>query len=104
MDIALVHGVSHSKVFDSLWLVVDAINKEPELAILFPESHATQLELAGEFKKKIQAGFSNCMGAIDGILIWIHKPSKQDTMIMKCGPAKFFCSRKKIWVEHAGSL
>jgi hypothetical protein len=27
MDIALVHGVSHSEVFESLWLVVDAINQ-----------------------------------------------------------------------------
>jgi hypothetical protein len=104
MDIALVHGVSHSKVFDSLWLVVDTINQEPELSITFPESHAEQLQLADEFRRKISAGFSNCMGAIDGMLVWIHKPSKQDVKVMKCGEAKFFCGRKKIWFEYASRM
>jgi hypothetical protein len=68
LDIALVHGVSHSEVFESLWKVVDAINQHPELAITFPTSHQQQLALADDFRKKSSAGFSNCMGAIDGIL------------------------------------
>jgi hypothetical protein len=75
--------------------LVDAINKEPTLAIHFPNSHATQLQLANEFKNKSQAGFSNCMGVIDGLLIWIHKPTKQDTILTKCGETKFFCGSKK---------
>jgi DDE superfamily endonuclease len=95
MDIALVHGVSHSEVFDSIWKVIDAINVEPNLAIHFPEDHEEQLQLADDFKKKSQAGFSNCMGAIDGILIWIHKPTKADVKLTNCGAAKFFCGRKK---------
>jgi DDE superfamily endonuclease len=87
--------VSHSVFFESLWLVIDAINQHPELNITFPESQAQQLELADEFRHKSQAGFTNCMGAIDGILIWIHTPSKQDVRITKCGEAKFFCGQKK---------
>jgi hypothetical protein len=55
----------HGKVFESLWLVVDAINQQPELSITFPESHAEQLKLAEEFRLKSQAGFASCMGAID---------------------------------------
>jgi hypothetical protein len=72
MDIALVHGVSHSVVFECLWLVIDAINQHPELNITFPESHAEQLQLADDFRRKSQAGFTKCMRVVDGILIWIH--------------------------------
>jgi hypothetical protein len=81
MDITLVHGVPHSKVFNSLWQVIDAINIEPKLATQFPEDHQQLLQLANSFCRKSQAGFSNCMGAIDGILIWIHKPTKQDVKL-----------------------
>jgi hypothetical protein len=42
MDIALDHGVSHSEVFTSLWMVIDAINQEPDLAINFPVSNSKQ--------------------------------------------------------------
>jgi hypothetical protein len=45
LDIALVHGVSHSEVFESLWKVVDAINQHPELAITFPTSHQQKVAL-----------------------------------------------------------
>eukprot|EP00957_Ditylum_brightwellii_P205990 15346321-Ditylum_brightwellii.AAC.1 len=31
-----------------------------------------------EFKHKSKAGFGNCVGAIDGILIWTHWPSPED--------------------------
>jgi hypothetical protein len=74
MDIALVHGVSNAEVFDSIWLVVDAINQHPELSINFPVSHDEQLQLANDFHSKNQAGFTRFMGAIDGLLVWIHKP------------------------------
>jgi hypothetical protein len=73
MDIALVHGVSHAELFESLWLVVDAINQHPELSINFPESHDEQLQLSNDVHS--QAGFTRCMGAIDGLLVWINKPS-----------------------------
>jgi hypothetical protein len=52
MDIVLVHGVSHAKVFESLWLVVDAINQHPKLSINFPESHDKQMQLANDFCSK----------------------------------------------------
>jgi hypothetical protein len=90
MDIALVHGVSHSEVFDSLWKVVDAINQHPELAIKFPTSHHEQFELANQFRRKSTASFQHCMGPIDGLLISIHKPTKEDVKLTKCGEIKFF--------------
>jgi hypothetical protein len=32
-DIAIMHGVSHTAIFDSVWMVVDGINTCPELDI-----------------------------------------------------------------------
>jgi hypothetical protein len=37
MDIAMVHGVSHTIIFYCLWQVIDAINQTSELAIKFPD-------------------------------------------------------------------
>jgi hypothetical protein len=38
--------------------------------------------------------FSNCAGAIDGLLIWILKPLEEDAAEAGCGRRKFFCGRK----------
>ena len=40
-------------------------------------------------------GISCCVGAIEGILIWIHKPSDSDCDMLGFGQTKFFCGRKK---------
>jgi DDE superfamily endonuclease len=95
MDIVLVHDISHAEVFESIWLVVDAINQHPELSINFPRSHDEQLQLANDFCRKHQAGFTRCMGAIDGMLVWIHKPSKHNMKLTKLEQKSFFCGRKK---------
>jgi hypothetical protein len=66
------------------------------LEIKFPEDHAEQHRIARGFKAcSPQAKFSNCVGAIDGILIWIEKPRQTDCDLTACGPKKFFCGRKK---------
>jgi hypothetical protein len=54
-----------------------------------------QLEIARGFEKKSTIGINNCVGAIDGILIWTNKPSTVDEEAIKFRPAKFFCRRKK---------
>ena len=69
-DIALVHGVSHSEVFNSIWRVVDAVMECNDLAFSFPVDHDAQQQLALEFKKKSAASFPNCVGAVDGMLLW----------------------------------
>ena len=38
--------------------------------------------------------FENCAGAIDGILIWIHKPSEKDAESSGIGMQKLLCARK----------
>ena len=70
-DIALVHGVSHSEVFNSIWRVVDAVMECNDLAFSFPVDHDAQQQLALEFKKKSAASFPNCVGAVDGMLLYL---------------------------------
>jgi DDE superfamily endonuclease len=93
-DIAISHGISHSEVFYSCWKVVDAVNNCPELAFSYPDCHNKQQEIALAFKEKSVAGIDCCAGAIDGMLLWIERPSVADCAIAECGSKKFFCGRK----------
>lgn len=94
-DIAQAHGVHPNEVKKSAWVVVDAINHIKQLDIKFPTSHEKQYEIAEGFKRKSKIAIDNCVGAIDGILIWTHKPSTADIACIGFGDAKFFCGRKK---------
>lgn len=93
-DIALVHGVSHTEVFNSVWRVVDAVNNCSELDFRFLESHEEQKKIATGFFGKSKAGFKGCCGAIDGMLVWIEKPSEKECKSAGCGSLKFLCGRK----------
>jgi hypothetical protein len=89
----LTHGVCYTSVFNSVWGVVDVINKKPELKITFPDKQE-QLKIAEGFESMSGAGFDRVIGAIDGILIWIIKPNKSECEKVKCGLKSFFCGRK----------
>ncbi len=80
LDVATNHGVNDNQPMVSFWLVIDAIHKSPQLDIQFPTSHEEQEKVAKEFQSKSSIGISCCVGAIDGILIWIHKPSDSDVI------------------------
>ncbi|EJK44605.1 hypothetical protein THAOC_36845 [Thalassiosira oceanica] len=95
VDIADIHGVKDDEVLNSLWDVVDAIHQSTELDIKFPENEADQRRVAAGFRRKSEINIDCCVGAIDGILIWIHKPSTRDEKVIGIGPKKFFCGRKK---------
>lgn len=108
-DLSVVHGISNSAVYDSVWIVVDAINECNDLRIRFPVSHHEQRLIANEFQKKLAAGFDCCVGAIDGILVWTEQPTPQDCDAAQCGATKFYCGRKKKFglnmmgtVDHVG--
>ena len=95
-DIGLAHGVYKNEVYKSVWEVVDAVNSSPALNLSFPSKHLDQMAVACDFQKKSKIDLPNCVGAIDGILIWIHKPSTSDLKEMiGFGDRKFFCGRKK---------
>ena len=73
-DIMLTHGVSYTSVYLSAWGVVDAVNSTKELEFSFP-SHAEQRKNAAGFYEMSGAMFNNVIGALDGLLILITKPS-----------------------------
>ena len=93
-DIAIAFGIATSEVYESVWEIVDAIHNYPGFKLQFPESHEEQNLIAEGFWKKSEANFDCCIGAIDGILIWIHRPSKKCCREANCDAGKFFCGRK----------
>lgn len=94
-DIGPVHGVHPNEVFISIRHVINAVHQSSEMAIKFPEYHNDQQLIADGFRRKSTVSFGNCVGAIDGILIWTHKPSTSELESLGYGPKKFFCGRKK---------
>lgn len=94
-DIMSTYGIGHTDTLNSCWYVVDAVNRHPRFKISYPEDHTKQLSIAQGFKRVSAAGFECCAGAVDGILIWIHKPSPKECDYTGCSAGKFLCSRKK---------
>lgn len=94
-DILSKYGISHTEMLESVWQVTEAVNTLPEFAIRYPESAEEQRKIAQGFEKVSTVGFSNCAGAIDGILIWMHKPSAaQAKNAGDVCQSKFLCGRK----------
>ena len=93
-DILTVFGISESSLYASISMVVDAVNSCPQFELKYPENEERQQEIARGFRNKSRVGFSCCAGAIDGLLIWTHKPSKQQCDLTKQGQKKYFCGRK----------
>ena len=90
------YGIGHTDTINSCWYVVDAINQHPRFKIAYPEDHDKQRSIAQGFYNVSSAGFGCCAGAVvDGILIWVHKPSPKDCVDAGCSSGKFLCARKK---------
>ena len=85
--------MSRSSVYDSVWGVVDCINACKELEFQFP-SKSEQLDICEGYKNRSSINLHNIIGAIDGMLVWIKKPSLNVTDAVKCGQVNFYCSRK----------
>ena len=94
-DIMTTYGISHTDALDSCWYVVDAVNSDRRFDIVFPDDPDLQKRIAEGFRQVSTAYFGCCAGAIDGILIWIHKPSMRDCLDAGCSSGKIFCGRKK---------
>lgn len=94
LDIGPLYGIHVGEVLKSVWRVIDAVNNHPMFDIEYPASHKRQQQIAKGFERKSGADFKCCAGAIDGILIWIHKPSKKCCEEAGCVDGKFYCGRK----------
>ena len=84
------HGVGHSGVYQSVWDTIDAVNQCPKLSFSYPTSHEKQKKIASHFATKSSIGIDNCAGCIDGLLIWISKPTKHILEKARLGCKKFF--------------
>jgi DDE superfamily endonuclease len=94
-DLMSTYGIGHTDTINSCWYVIDAINQHPNFNIEYPTDQDKQRQIARGFQKVSKADFNCCAGAIDGILIWMHKPLKKDCSKVGCNPGKFMCGRKK---------
>jgi hypothetical protein len=90
------YGISYALVLESVWNVVEALNGFPDFYIKYPADQNIQKQIAAEFHLASSVGFKNCAGTVDGILIWIHRPSKADADKAKIGVKKLFCGQKNI--------
>ena len=93
-DLMVSYGISHTEMLNSIWLVVEAINTYEDFFIQYPEDHEKQRCVAAAFCDASAVDFDCCAGAIDGILIWIAKPTEKDANRSGIGRKKFFCARK----------
>ena len=98
-DIGGNHGVHTNKVCNAVWDIVDRANENDGLKLKFPD-HAEQKRIADEFMKKSWVNFNNCVGCIDGVLVWCHKLSEKDLEGTQIGSSKFFLwTQRQTWVE-----
>ncbi len=74
-DLGSVYGISHTYVMDSIWHVEEAMNNYSKFAIGYPLSVVEQDNIVADFKDASSIDFNICAGAIDGILIWMQKPT-----------------------------
>ncbi len=81
-------------MIDSVWHAVEAVNNHSNFAIAYPSSVEEQEQTVAGFKAAIAVGFNICVGAIDGILIWVQKPSLKEAQKVGIGQKKNLCGRK----------
>ena len=93
-DISVMFGISYCEVFTSVNYSCDAVNNTPDLDIVFPTNHDKQQSIANAFLAISEANFGSCFGCLDGLLIWMHMPSKKECEEVKVGQKKFICGMK----------
>ena len=90
----MLHGVGKTDFYQSVWCVVHAVNTCPQLQLMFPKSQQDCEDLATEFIGQSHTGFNNYVGCIDGMLLCMEKPSKQQCVEAGVDSGKFYCGRK----------
>jgi len=93
-DVAPLYGISAAEVRRGFWFVVEAVNKHPDFLIAFPTEENDQRRIAQGFKALSDAEFDCCAGAVDGLLLWIQRPTAAHSKKCRCDAGKFWCGRK----------
>ena len=94
LDTNMSHAVGKMDFYRSIWAVVHATNECSFLDFQFPSTLAECQSISKEFSSRSKAGFTNCIGCIDGLLIWLEKPSKDQCNEVGVDSGKFLCGRK----------
>ena len=94
LDIIMSHAVGKMDFYQSIWSVVHAMNKCSFLDFQFPSTLAECQSISTEFSLRSKVGFTNCIGCIDGLLIWLEKPSKDQCNEVGVDSRKFLCRQK----------
>ena len=94
LDIMLLHGIGKTDLYRSIWAVIHATNACTTLQFSFPTMSAQCESIASEFSHRSKAGFCNCIGCINGMLVWTEKPSKKQCMEVGVDDGKFYCGQK----------
>ena len=94
LNIIMSHSVGKTDFYRSIWAVVHATNECSCLDFQFPSTLAECQSISNEFSLRSKAGFTNCIGCIDGLLIWLEKPSKDQCNEVSVNSRKFLCGQK----------
>ena len=98
LDIQVSHGVGKTDFYRSIWAIVDAVNSTPDLDFRFPSTEDECRANAAEFALRAQAGFTNCVGCIDGVLLWIESPTRKNAK----GPGLTVANSTVVAKENTG--
>ena len=90
LDITISHAIGKTDVYHSVWSIVHAANQCPSLQFKYPTTATKCKEVAEEFTFRSQAGFNNCVGCIDGMLVWTEKPLSTQCDKVGVDSGKFF--------------
>ena len=69
LDISISHGISKTDIYRSVWAVVHATNMSTSLQFRFPTTSEECKSMAYDFTFRSKAGFDNCVGCINGMLL-----------------------------------
>ena len=94
LDITISHGIGKTDVYCSIWVVVHATNRCPCLQFRFPATAVECQEIAVVFTFRSKVGFDNCVGCIDGMLLWIEKPFLKECEKVGVDSGKFYWGQK----------
>ena len=87
LDVTISHGIGKTDVYHSVWAV--AMNRCTRLT-----TAVECKELAADFTFRSEASFHNCVGCIDGMLLWMEKLFLKECEKVGVDSGKFYCSRK----------
>ena len=93
-DIVCHFGIGYTEVLSSVWIFVEAINECPQFNIAYPDSLEEERKIEAGFEVASTPGIPNCAGAIDGILIWMLKPSLKEVTHTSIDQKKYLCGQK----------